>query len=60
MQTVLEEIPGIGEVKKRILLTHFGNLRDIAEASVEALSPLRPLTRKDAQAVHDFFHPQNK
>lgn len=60
LQTILEEIPGIGEVKKRILLTHFGNLKEIAQASVEALSQVESLTRKDAQAVYDFFHPQNK
>ncbi len=33
LQTVLDEVPGIGEVKKRALLQEFGSLQKIQEAS---------------------------
>lgn len=60
LQTVLKEIPGIGEVKKRALLTTLGSLRQIAEASVAALHRVEPLTLKDAQRIYDFFHSPQK
>ena len=57
LRTILEEIPGIGEVKRKALLTSFGSLPKIAEASLEALSQVVSLTQKDAQTVFGFFHP---
>ena len=56
LQTILDEVPGIGEVKKKALLKGFGSLQKIQEASVEELSRVEPLTRKDAQTIFDFFH----
>jgi excinuclease ABC subunit C len=58
LQTILDEIPGIGEVRKKSLLRHFGSLAKIQEASVPALREVENLTAKDAQAVFDFFHPK--
>jgi len=58
LQTILDEIPGIGEVKKKALLRHFGSLAKIQEASREALSEVENLNAKDAQTVCDFFHPR--
>ena len=57
LRTILDEIPGIGGVKKKALLQGFGSLRKIQEATVEGLSQMEPLTRKDAQTVFEFFHP---
>jgi len=57
LRTILDEIPGIGGVKKKALLRGFGSLRKIQEATVEGLSQMEPLTRKDAQTVFEFFHP---
>jgi excinuclease ABC subunit C len=58
LQTILDEIPGIGEIKKRALLRHFGSLAKIQEASAEGLSEVGDLNGKDAQTVYDFFHPR--
>lgn len=58
LRTILDEIPGIGEVKKKALLKHFGSLQKIQEAPAEALSQVESLTRKDVQAIFEFFHPQ--
>jgi excinuclease ABC subunit C len=58
LQTILDEIPGIGEVKKKALLRHFGNLGKIQEASMEGLSAVENLSPQDAQTVYDFFHPK--
>ncbi len=57
LQTLLDEIPGIGGVKKKALLREFGTLQKIQEASADRLGQVDPLTRKDAQTVFAFFHP---
>jgi excinuclease ABC subunit C len=55
-QSVLEEIPGIGEGRKKALLRHFGALRRIKEASLEELAQVEGFGEKQAAAVHAFFH----
>ena len=57
LRTILDEIPGIGGVKKRALLREFGSLQKTQEASADRLSQIAPLTRRDARAVFEFFHP---
>ncbi|MBS4208845.1 excinuclease ABC subunit UvrC [Bacillus sp. FJAT-50079] len=39
-QSALDDIPGLGPVRKKLLLRHFGSLKKIKEASVEALIEL--------------------
>ena len=55
-KSVLEEIPGIGEGRKRALLRHFGALRRVKEASVDEIARVEGFGPKQAAAVHDFFH----
>jgi len=40
LSSVLDVIPGIGEVRKKELLKHFGSLKKIKEAKVEELKPI--------------------
>lgn len=58
LQTLLEEVPGIGAVKRKALLRSFSTLQHIQEAAVEDLGRATPLTRKDAETLHRFFHPR--
>jgi excinuclease ABC subunit C len=50
----LQEIPGVGTQTRQRLLTHFGSLRDVQQATVESLSALVP--QKTAQAIWAHFH----
>ena len=58
LQTLLDEVPGIGQVKKKALLKRFGHLQKIQEVSEDVLSEVHPLTRRDAQTLFRFFHPR--
>src|SRR5690606_31987947 len=49
-ESILTEIPGIGEKKKESLLRRFGSLDEIAESPVEALMEAG-LTRKVAEQL---------
>jgi excinuclease ABC subunit C len=56
-QSVLENIAGIGETRKKALLRHFGSLKAIREASVENLGEVEGFGAKQAQLVFDYLHP---
>ncbi len=55
-QSVLEEIPGVGEGRKRALLRHFGSLRRVKDATPEQIAEVEGFGPKQAQGVWEFFH----
>jgi excinuclease ABC subunit C len=55
LRSAIADIPGIGSTRQRSLLRHFGSLKKIREASLEALLAVPGINRKVAQAVLDFF-----
>jgi excinuclease ABC subunit C len=48
------EIPGVGPQTRQRLLTHFGSLREVREATVESLAAVVP--RKTAETIWRHFH----
>jgi excinuclease ABC subunit C len=53
--SVLNDIPGIGPRRKKALMSHFGTVERIKEATEEELASVPGMTRTAAQAVHAFF-----
>lgn len=56
LHSVLEDIPGIGKVRRLALLNALGSIDGIKEASVDELSKVPGMNRKAAEAVYNFFH----
>lgn len=54
-KSILEEIPGIGSKRKKALLTHFGSLKKIKEASPEELQKAPMMNRELAERIALFF-----
>lgn len=52
-KSVLDEISGIGEVKKTLLLKKFGSAKKIAEADVEEIAKIKGINEKLAQKIKD-------
>ena len=52
----LDEIKGIGEKKRKALLTHFKSISRIKEASVKELEACSFLNKKDVQTLWNYFH----
>ena len=50
-KSVLDEINGIGEVKKQALLKHFGSVSKIKEASIEELMEVKGITKSIAEKI---------
>ena len=51
LTSILEELPGIGPVKRRALLRHLGSLRAVRAASVPELAETPGITPTDAQRI---------
>jgi excinuclease ABC subunit C len=51
----LVNIPGVGAQTRQRLLTHFGSLRDVEQATAESLAAVVP--PKTASAIWRHFHP---
>jgi excinuclease ABC subunit C len=57
LQSVLDQIPGVGPTLRTNLLRHLGSARKVREASVAELAAVPKVTPKLAQRIHEFFHP---
>ncbi|MGH7322453.1 MAG: excinuclease ABC subunit UvrC [Candidatus Rokuibacteriota bacterium] len=57
LQSVLDQIPGVGPALRTNLLRHLGSARKIRDASVAELASVPKVTPKLAQRIHEFFHP---
>ena len=53
----LDEVPGVGPVRKRALLLHFGTAGGVRAASLEDLQRAPGISAAVAQIVYDFYHP---
>jgi excinuclease ABC subunit C len=56
IKSELGEIPGIGRVKQKELLKHFGSIEKIKEAPLEELVRAPKMNPKLAQRIYHFFH----
>jgi excinuclease ABC subunit C len=50
----LLNIPGVGAQTRQRLLTHFGSLRDVQQATTESLAAV--VSRKMAETIWQYFH----
>ena len=51
----LDKIAGIGQVKKRNLLKHFGDIQKIRKASLDELGKVKSITSKDTKIIYNYF-----
>ncbi|HZX42775.1 MAG TPA: excinuclease ABC subunit UvrC, partial [Myxococcaceae bacterium] len=55
-RSVLEDIPGVGEGRKKALLRAFGSLKRVREASIEDLAAQAGLGTTMAERIHAHLH----
>ncbi|MGI6721669.1 MAG: excinuclease ABC subunit UvrC [Anaerovoracaceae bacterium] len=56
LHSVLDEIEGIGPVKRNALLAKFGSVEKIRSAGIEELQTADGITEKLARAIHEYFN----
>jgi excinuclease ABC subunit C len=54
----LDAVPGLGPARKKALLAHFGSVKKLRLASVEAIASVQGVGPKVAQAVVETLHPE--
>ncbi|HEY2745320.1 MAG TPA: excinuclease ABC subunit UvrC [Polyangia bacterium] len=55
LRSALEDVPGVGQKRKRELLKHFGSLKKVRAATVEELLQAPGMSRAAAEAVVRYF-----
>jgi excinuclease ABC subunit C len=55
----LEEIPGLGFHRQKLLLAHFHSVDYIREASLEQLQQVNGIGKHLAHEIYNYFHPEN-
>ena len=55
-QSVLEDIPGVGEGSRRALLRHFGSLKRVRAATLEELAQVEGVSIGLAARIHAGLH----
>jgi excinuclease ABC subunit C len=55
-RSVLEDIPGVGNSRRRLLLRHFGSAQGVKNASVEELKKISGISKGLAQQIYDHLH----
>lgn len=56
VHSVLDDIPGIGEVRRKALMRKFKAVEHIRDASLTELEQTESMNAKSACQVYDFFH----
>ncbi|MGB4057813.1 MAG: excinuclease ABC subunit UvrC, partial [Alphaproteobacteria bacterium] len=54
--SMLDEVPGIGAKRKKLLLQHFGSAKAVAEAGVHDLEKITGISKAFARKIYDHFH----
>ena len=52
----LDEIPGVGPVRKKALMKQFASIQEIMEADEETLASVPGISGKQAQEIWNYFH----
>jgi excinuclease ABC subunit C len=55
IRSELDDVPGIGEARKKALLRHFGSVEKIRKATREELAVIKGMTNKAAEEVAGYF-----
>ncbi len=56
--SILDEVPGVGDKRKRALKRAFGSMKRLRAASVEDIAAVKGIPDDVAQAVYDMLHAQ--
>mgnify|MGYP000654500121 FL=1 len=55
-KSLLDQISGIGKIRKKTLLNHFGSARTVESASLDELKSIDGIELSIAKKIHNFFH----
>ena len=54
--SALDDIPGIGSLRKKALLQHFGSRKAVEGATLTELEKVKGINKTTARSIYDYFH----
>jgi excinuclease ABC subunit C len=60
VESLLDDVPGLGEVRRKTLLKHFGSLKKLRAASVDELAMVPGIGARTATAIKDAVAEQQR
>ena len=60
VHSILDDIPGVGEQRRKALMRKFRSLEEIRNASLEELADTESMNMGSARQVYQFFHPHTE
>jgi excinuclease ABC subunit C len=57
VESLLDDVPGLGEVRRKTLLKHFGSLKKLRVASVEQIAEVPGIGVRTATAIKEAVAP---
>jgi excinuclease ABC subunit C len=60
VESLLDDVPGLGEVRRKALISRFGSLRKIRAASVEEIAQVPGIGQRTAEAIVGALSPQGE
>ncbi len=55
-KSLLDQIEGVGGIRKRALLNHFGSARAVESASLDEIKSVDGIEEKVAKKIYNYFH----
>ncbi len=59
LKSRLDEIPGVGPVRKRAIFRHFETMEALMEASIEDICQVQSVSTQTAQVIYNALHPES-
>ena len=59
VHSILDDIPGVGPARRKVLMKHYQSLDKIKAAEEEELAKLPSMNADSARKVYAFFHPED-
>ncbi|WP_054742873.1 excinuclease ABC subunit UvrC [Cellulosilyticum ruminicola] len=56
VQSLLDEIPGVGKERKKKLILHFKGIEQLRQASVDEISKIEGIPESVAYNIYNYFH----
>ena len=56
LHSILDDIPNVGEKRRRSLLMKFGSVEKIKEATIEEILETPSIDKKSAESIYNYFN----
>lgn len=56
VKSILDDIPGVGENRRKALMRHFNSIEEMTHASEEELAEIPEIPQRVAKEIYAFFH----